>query len=323
MGLYNDAEFYEIVYSLQYYLSPFGYIALSFMIAAMESVRSANRTVLYNLGFLISGILIAGLFYQGAFTLVWSGNEWISIFSLEFEIGRAILVVLTLISAGPLALRIFHRLNISVRNDIPTRVSFWMIVTVLPILVVLQPFKLSLPEFIQPLLHQSVILAIVSTFFLMLVFLFRKHPTILFVATHEIDEIYIIKRGSGLPLYHYNFVFENDSNDSGLLSAFFTSIRHYVKHSLGSGNIERIHVGDYEMYLHEGIFTYGLLLAKESTSLAMNLLALSVTEFEAQYGFELEDYVEPKKYSSFDDVVSRYFEFAIETNKPRGATLLG
>ena len=70
-------------------------------------------------------------------------------FSLEFEVGRAILVALALISAGPLALRIFHRLNISVRSDIRTRASFWIIITSLPVLLVLQPFKLNLPEFLQ------------------------------------------------------------------------------------------------------------------------------------------------------------------------------
>lgn len=317
MGFYHDAEFYEIVYSWQLFLSPFGYLALSFMIAAMESVRSNTRTVLTNLGFLISGILIAGLFYQGALILVWSGNEWVSLFSFEFGVGSAMLVSLAVVSGSPLALRIFNRLNISVRNDIRTRASFWIIVTLLPILLVLQLFKLSIPEFIQPLLHQSLILTVVAAFFLMLVLLFRKHPTILFVATHEIDEIYIINRGSGLPLYHYSFVFEKESGDMNLLSAFFTTLRYYVKHSLGSGEIERIHVGEYEMYLHDGMFTYGILLAKESTALAKNLLALSVTEFEAQYGFDLEDYVEPKKYRSFDDVVSRYFEFAIGANRPR------
>ena len=149
----------------------------------------------------------------------------------------------------------------------------------------------------------------------MLVILFIRHPTILFVGTHEIEEIYVIQRDSGLPLYNFSFIPENGGTGSEILSAFFTGIRHYVKHSLGSGEIERILVGDLELIIQEGIFTYGILISKKSSDLVKNLLRVTIEEFEKKYGFEFEDHVEPQKYLGFDEFIARYFEFAMITKE--------
>jgi len=315
-GFFNDPTDYDMVKTLQYYISPFSYLAIAFIIAAMESVKSEKRTSLYNFGFLIAGYLSISLFAPDAYTLAWTDIGWQNSYSIEFEFGRVLLLVLAIIAAIPLATRSYHNLHISVREDIKTPIAFWIIIIVLPTILTLQPFRSIAPSFLQPLYHLSVIMVAVAFFFLMLTILFRNHPTILFAGTHEIDEIYIITQGSGLPLYHYNFHSEESHKDPGLLSAFFTSIRHFVKHSLGSGEIERIQIGEYELHLQEGVLTYGILITKESTELAKNLLALSVSEFEAEFGFNLDpSFIETKQYESFDKMIAKYFEFAITRKK--------
>ncbi len=311
-GFFSDSSYYEIVLTSQYYFTPFSYLAISFLIAAKEKVKSEKRTFLYNLGFLIAGYLSIGLLAPGAYTLVWTDYGWLSIFSIEFELGRIFLLTLGIISAFPLALRSYHDLHTSLRRDIQTPITFWTVIIVLPTILILQPFRNGDPNFLQPLYHQSLILIPVALLFLFAAILLKKHPTILFAATHDIEEIYIITQGSGLPLYHYNFHAVETPKDPGLLSAFFTSIRHFVKHSLGSGDIEKIQIGEYELYLHEGLLTYGILITQESTELAKNLLALSVAEFEAQFGLDLDpSFIETTQYKSFDRIISKYFEFVI------------
>ncbi|MCK5239745.1 MAG: hypothetical protein KAR33_09375 [Candidatus Thorarchaeota archaeon] len=310
-SLLNEQVFYDIVLFWQYLFAPFGYLALAFMIAAMESVKGGKRTILNNIGFLFVGGLIAGIFSPVTYQLTWTPTGWVNDFSVLFEIGRVVLFILVVYSTLPLIFRMFKRLRISMRRDYYTRILFWIVVVFLPFLLVIQPFRNIAPGIMQPLFHPSLILSMVTLFLLMLVILFIRHPTILFVGTHEIEEIYVIQRDSGLPLYNFSFIPENGGTGSEILSAFFTGIRHYVKHSLGSGEIERILVGDLELIIQEGIFTYGILIAKKSSDLVKNLLRVTIEEFEKKYGFEFEDHVEPQKYLGFDEFIARYFEFAM------------
>jgi len=310
-SLLNEQVFYDFVLSWQYLFAPFGYLALAFMIAAMESVKGEKRTIANNSGFLLAGGLIAGIYSPITYQLVWTSVGWINDFSVLFEIGRGVLFIIVVYSTLPLILRMFNRLRISMRKVYYTRMLFWIVIAVLPFIFVIQPFANVAPVFMQPLFHPALLLSMVTLFLLMLVILFIRHPTIFFVGTHEIEELYVIQRNSGLPLYHFSFIPENEVTGSEILSAFFTGIRYYVKHSLGSGEIERIQVGELELTIQEGILTYGILIAKKSTDFAKNLLRVSIEEFEKRYGFEYEDFVEPQRYVDFDEVIARYFEFAM------------
>ncbi|MFW9907205.1 MAG: hypothetical protein ACFFEF_01410 [Candidatus Thorarchaeota archaeon] len=313
-AILGDQRFVLEVMISQYLLIPFGYLALAFMIAAMENVKDNKRSILTNISFLMAGGLIVGLYHPESFQIVWTGTSWLSSFSFLFEIIRGILFFVSILSAVPLALRIFYRLRVSAQEDISTRILFWIIVTCLPTILLLQPFRQAISVDLGLILNQSVFLSVIALFFVLLIILFQKHPTILFMATHVIEELYIIERNGGLPLYHYNFASHHQNNETEILSAFFTGIRHYVKHSLGSGEIERILVGNLELSVCEGIFTYGILIAKESTDLTKNLLAMILNRFEQSYGFTAEDTVQPSKYTEFDTVVAKYFEFAMPQN---------
>ncbi|MHA2424732.1 MAG: hypothetical protein ACXAEF_08080 [Candidatus Thorarchaeota archaeon] len=310
-SLLFDQIYYNFVLGWQYIFLPFGILSLAFMISAMESVSREQRTLATNTGFLFAGGVIAGLYSPTSHQLVWSEAGWVNEFSLLFQIGRAVIFIIIVYSTFPLVVRIFKRLRISIRKDYATRALFWVIIIILPFIRFSQPFRDIAPTILLPLYHPSVIVSMNTLFLLLIVNLFIRHPTILFAGTNEIEEIYIIKRDSGLPLYHFNFVPENGIDGKEILSAFFTGIRHYVKHSLGSGEIERIHVGDHELVIHDGILTYGILISKKSTDIAENLLRLVVREFENRFGLAYDDHVRPKVYREFDQVISRYFEFAL------------
>ncbi|MHA1907593.1 MAG: hypothetical protein ACW98Y_09900 [Candidatus Thorarchaeota archaeon] len=310
-SLLYDEAYYDIVLTSQYLFLPLGFLALAFMISAMESVRSERRTIANNAGFLFAGGVIAGIYSPTSLQLVWTDTGWVNEFSILIEVGRAAIFIIAVYSTLPLVVRIFRRLRISMRKDYHTRVLFWIIIVVLPSILFVQPFRNIAPLFMQPLYHPAVILSMNALFLLLIVNLFIRHPTILFAGTNEIEEIYLIKRDSGLPLYHYNFIPEIGVNGREILAAFFTGIRHYVKHSLGSGEIERILVGEHELVIQEGILTYGILISKKSTDIAENLLRLALSEFENRYGIGFEDHVRPKEYADFDKVITRYFEFAM------------
>ncbi|MDF1539120.1 MAG: hypothetical protein P1Q69_09460 [Candidatus Thorarchaeota archaeon] len=310
-SLLFDAQFHDFVLNWIYVFSPFGYLALSFMIAAMESVKGDERTFAKNGGFLIVGGLISGLYIPDTFQLVWAVDGWIHEYTILYEIGRGILFILVMYSMLPLVLRVFNRLRISMRKDYHTPALFWIIVIVLPFILLIQPFRQIAPIILQPLFHSSIMMLMVTVFLLMLANLFYRHPIILFVGSHDIEELYVIRRDSVLPMYHYSFVSSGMEGATEILSAFFTGIKHYVKHSLGSGEIQQIQVGDYELNIHEGLFTYGILIAKRSSKLAKNLLRLFIEEFESSVGYQYVNHVEPQKYQAFDRVVSRFFEFAI------------
>ncbi|MFW9848185.1 MAG: hypothetical protein ACFFF4_03545 [Candidatus Thorarchaeota archaeon] len=315
-SIFNAPVFFDIVLGSQYILLPFGFLALAFMVSAMEHVKSSS-TFVNNSGFLFAGGVIAGLYSPTAYHLIWTDTGWSNEFSLTFQLGRAALFIIVVYSTLPLIVRIFRRLRISIRQDILTRILFWVIIIVFPFTLFIQPFGDVAPALMQPLYHPAVFLVMNTLFLLLIIRLFVRHPTILFSGTNEIEEIYIINRNSGLPLYHYNFLPNNGYNGSEILSAFFTGIRHYVKHSLGSGEIERILVGEHELVIQEGIFTYGILITNQSTDISVNLLRLSIDEFEMRYGLEIHDHVEPRKYLEFDDVIIRYFEFALSIQKQK------
>jgi hypothetical protein len=313
-SLLSDQVFYDIVLAWQLLFLPFGILSLAFMISAMESVKGTKTTIATNAGFLFAGGIIASLYSPDTHQLVWTDAGWVNEFSILFQLVRAVIFIIAVYSTYPLVVRIFQRLRISIRKDYHTRILFWVVILVFPLILLIQPFSAIVPSFLQLLSHQAVILSMNALFLLLIVNLFIRHPTILFAGTNEIEEIYVIKRDSGLPLYHFSFNPENEVNGREILSAFFTGIRHYVKHSLGSGDIERILVGDYELVIQEGIFTYGILISRKSTDIAENLLRLAVGDFESRFAIGFEDHVRPKEYREFDAVISRYFEFALNLN---------
>ena len=126
-SLLNELVFYDIVLFWQYLFAPFGYLALAFMIAAMESVKGEKRTIPNNMGFLFVGGLIAGMYSPVTYQLTWTPAGWVNDFSVLFEIGRVVLFVLVVYSTLPLIIRMFKRLRVSMRRDYHTRILFWIV----------------------------------------------------------------------------------------------------------------------------------------------------------------------------------------------------
>jgi len=310
MGLLNSPEYYDVIIRTQYLLRPFGFLAVSLMITAMESVKSENRTMLTNISFLFSGALIVGIFSPSSIVITWTAIGWITTYSMEFEFGRLVLFATVIFSAVPLGIRLYRRLANFLQKDKVISFLFWFTVAFTSTILILQPLQQLVPDVLIWLFQPSTFILDITLFVLLVTFLFQKHPTILFVETHETSELYIIKQESGLPLYHFEFR-GGRSGGSEIISAFFTGIKHFVKYSLGKGEIESIQVGDQEMIIKEGIYTYGILIAKQSSELTRNLLRISVDSFEKIYQFNNVDYIELKRMKAFDSIIERYFEFAI------------
>lgn len=311
LGAIQGPEEYELLLASQYILRPFGYLALGFMIAAMESVKSEKRTTFTDIGFLVTGGLIVGVFSPSAFALTWTTEGWISSYSFEFEIERAIIFLTVVVSAAPLGASLFRKLGAHFRKDRPFVVLFWITVLFSPAVLLVQPLAPLSPLFLQPLFQSSLFLGTISLFVLLILVLFARHPTILFVGGHEISEIYIIKKDSGIPLFHFAFQRSRREEGTEILSAFFTGIRHYITESIGGGEIESIVVGEDELLIEEGSFTYGVLIAKKSSELTRNLLAIAVSSFESNMEPSKAEYIMPHESTKFKATIERYFEFAL------------
>jgi hypothetical protein len=310
-GVVQGPDGFDLLLASQYLLRPFGYLALGFMIAAMESVKSEKRTTLTNIGFLLAGGLIVSVFSPSAYALSWTTEGWIASYSFEFEVERAIIFLTVVVSAAPLAISLFRRLRAHFRKDRPFMVLFWITVLFSPAVLLLQPLAPMSPLFLQPLFRSSLLLATISLFVLLVLVLFIQHPTILFVGGHEISEIYIIKKESGIPLFHFAFQTNRREGGTEILSAFFTGIRHYITESIGGGEIESIVVGEDELLIEEGSFTYGVLIAKKSSELTRNLLAIAVSSFECNMEPSKAEYIMPHESGKFKATIERYFEFAL------------
>ncbi|MFW9931805.1 MAG: hypothetical protein ACFFDR_04045, partial [Candidatus Thorarchaeota archaeon] len=208
-----------------------------------------------------------------------------------------------------LGIRLYRRLWSFFQKDTMIKVLFWSTIVFTSSILIVQPVHTIMPPVFLPLFHPSALVLDIALFVLLATILFHKHPTILFIGAQEISELYIIKQDSGLPLYHFKF---KVGRVEGLeiLSAFFTGIKHFVKHTLGKGEVESILVGDQEMIVQEGIHTYGILIARQSSELTRKLLRLSIDSFERYYQLSQIDYVEKKTSKEFDKIIERFFEFA-------------
>lgn len=311
LGVIQGPGDFDLLLGSQYVLRPFGYLSLGFMIAAMESVKSEKRTTLTNIGFLLAGGLIVGVFSPTAFALKWTVQGWTVSYSFEFEVERAIIFLTVVVSAAPLAASLFRRLGPHFRRDRPFMILFWITVLFSPAVLLIQPLAPISPLFLQPLFHSSILLATIALFVLLVLVLFIRHPTILFVGGHEINEIYIIKKDSGIPLFHFTFQANRREGGTEILSAFFTGIKHYVMESIGGGEIESIVVGEEELLIEEGLFTYGVLIAKKSSELTRNLLTIAVSSFESNMEPSKAEYTMPHESENFKATIERYFEFAL------------
>lgn len=309
-AILNDPSYYDTVIGIHYLFRPFGFIAIGLMVAAMESVKGDSRSMLTNIAFVFAGGLAVGLVSPTSFAVEWLDNYWISRFSYQFEVGRLILFSTIVISAVPLGRRIYKRLAPVIREDKIVRSGFWLALLLSWLILLVQPLSSFFPEILMPLVGQSLFILLITLFLVLLTLLLHRHPTILFIEAHRISEMYIIMQDSGLPLYHYKFD-RSRTGGSEVISAFFTGIKDFVKLTLEKGGIERILVGEQELTIQEGIHIYGILIAKESSELTTNLLRISVDAFEKHYQFDGMDHVKPTKMKEFNDVIKRYFEFAL------------
>ncbi|MGY5875289.1 MAG: hypothetical protein RTU30_06055, partial [Candidatus Thorarchaeota archaeon] len=179
-----------------------------------------------------------------------------------------------------------------------------------PVILMGQIFVTTYPSEDLVFIHPGVFNAGISLFLLLMMVIFVNHPTILFAFNHDVLELYIVERDSGLPLYHFDFKTREEPPRQEILTAFFTSIRHFLKQSLESGEIERVRFGINEVVVGEGLMTYGMLISNKGSDILSSLLAIIVTEFEVRYAYQLSEPVQPNRFTAFDEQVLKYFEFA-------------
>lgn len=291
--------------------SPFLYLGLAFLVSATESVKGSKRSFLEDISFLLAGIMIAGGFHRDSFTLTWTAIGWVQEFHPLYLLGRIMMVLLCFAALLPLAIRARKRLTFSIRSDQYLVIPMAILAVLLPITMTLygQGYILS---YLPPILMYPEVVTTVTGFFLLWVgILLSKHPTILFSTINDILDLYIIDSGSGLPQYSYSFGNRKVREGGEVLSAFFTSIRHFVKQEIAAGEIEKIVIGDSEVVVCDGLFCFGILLARKSSRLVQLLLEVILSEFEAAYAFELTEPNRTNRFSEFDYTIERYFEFAL------------
>jgi hypothetical protein len=314
-ALYSSSEYGEIIHISFMLLSPLIYLALAFLVAAVESTKRDTMSPITNSAFFVAGILVVGTFHPDAYHVEWTLVGWVFEFSLYFQIGRIILFLICLVSVLPIAMTVWKRIKRVVKKEII--LQFLLVSTVILVTfgLVMQGFNRSQLQAFIGLYHPLTFPFAAGLALLLMFVLLWLHPTILLAGANDIKELFIISRGSGLPLYFFDFMGREERHGQEILSAFFTSIRHYLRFSLKAGDLDRIQIGDNEVLVAEGLLTYGILVASGSSVLLLSLLTSTVQEFEAQYGFELDETIMSGKFNEFNEQVHRFFEFAIPLEK--------
>ncbi|MGY5852523.1 MAG: hypothetical protein RTU92_03040, partial [Candidatus Thorarchaeota archaeon] len=320
-SIYNDPSYERTVTNVYYLLVPFGNLAIAFLIGAAESVKSETRTALYNVSFVVAGGLIVGLYFPEALDLVLLNSVWVSTYSQLYQIGRGILFLICVLSLLPLTFRIGQRVKSALKGETLIQVLVVLIAIIGPAILMGQIIVTTNPDGGMLFIHPGVFIAGIILFLLLMMLIFVYHPTVLFAFNNDVLELYIVERDSGLPLYHFDFKTREDPPRQEILTAFFTSIRHFLKQSLEAGEIERVRFGANEVVVGEGMMTYGMLISNRGSDLLSSLLAIVVTEFEVRYAYQLSDPIRPNRFKAFDEEVLKYFEFAaldIEENNIAG-----
>ncbi len=99
---------------------------------------------------------------------------------------------------------------------------------------------------------------------------------------------------------------------SDLFSLACTSIRHVIMEALQcDGQLKGIYAGEHEVLVNEGKLVLGFLVTRRGSDLLAALLARTVDEFEQRYGDLLVGVLKPTMFHTFNEVVTRYFEFAL------------
>jgi hypothetical protein len=307
-ALFNSPERGQEAFFAQLLFTPFLYLATAFLVACTESLRGKEHSIHYDLAFLLAGILLAGLFVPGFLSLEYRWGIWMPLFHSIYQLAHTAMIVLCIIVLVPLAMRVRKRLALSVQRDRNLLATLVIIIVFLPPVFLLY----GLPQIAMLALFQqpSFATSVTGFFFLWIALLQIQHPTVLFSASNDLIGFYIIEKESGLPLYYYSFVEKRKSGE--ILSAFLTSIRHFISQELARGEIENITLGTNQVIVEEGLLSFGIVLARQSSPLIRSLPKIALNDFEAKIAFRLDDASIVGQFNQFDEFVEKYSEFALQ-----------
>ncbi|MGY5876385.1 MAG: hypothetical protein RTU30_11620 [Candidatus Thorarchaeota archaeon] len=305
-NLFNEPQYLDTLDFQFRVLNGFGWLALGFLFAAGEYAnRVPDRNKIQGL-FLITGVGIVFSHEPALYSVQLQSSQFVFIESPAILVVRAIFLLLGAVTMLPVILGItktFRKFPARYRW-VQARFSVLVFsgITALVLIYVYQRVAVSYA------LIPAAIAAVL--FFLSMIIILERHPTLFFAARHDLVELIIIEKSGGIPVFFHAFSTEHSINPE-LISAFLTSARIAVSEALHSrAAVERFHFGEAEAIMHEGLFVFGIILCRRGSELLSSLLRLVIEEFEASYWF-YGDPDSPISFKEFEKEVHKYFEFEL------------
>ncbi|MGY5879652.1 MAG: hypothetical protein RTV31_05350 [Candidatus Thorarchaeota archaeon] len=283
------------------------WVCMGFLIASGEfAKKNPNRSVIRFI-FIFVGIGV-GFSYEPSFLSVQVTELGVLISEgLPIVIVRIALIIIGVIVLAPMLIGIVRMLNKDPKRYSRIRYLFIVYVGSGVVSILLFMNAMKSPVGSGALFYAS---AFTIVFLASGWYILHKHPTLFLAARHDLVDLIIVEKDSGLPVFRYNF----DGVESGIqpeiVTAFVTSARIALRVAIPtSSEAEHFHFGESSATMNEGLFVYGIILSRTSSDLLASLLRLVIEEFEISYWFKADTSDGVYEFDEFREVIERYFEF--------------
>lgn len=304
-----EEPYLELVHSIASVSNSLSWIFVAFLITSTEYAKKKPNRVLIETLFLLTGLGIILYFEDAFFFVEWTGSMIRYVEGFPIALIRFVFMMLGAVAVVPVFIGIFKMFKKNpARFDMARKATILLVIS-----GVISIATLVLAQSSSAYWSFFIVSAIAACIFISsTLWILEHHPTLFLAARHDLVELIIVAKNTGLPLYSFGFEEQDLPINPEIVSAFVTSAGIALQEAMQvKSYLERFHFGESEAIITEGLFVYGIILTRSSSDLLNSLLKIVVDEFEAAYWFKISDEVSTSDFAGFDPLILKMFEFDV------------
>lgn len=309
LSILLELQNYLLIREITALSNSLSWLFVAFLIASTEYAKKNPNRVLIESLFLIAGLGVVFYFENTYFIVEWADSTMFYVEAFPIAIIRLAFIMLGAIIIIPVFIGIFKMFKKNpTRFNMARKMLLTLMISGISSIATLVVAQSNSENWLL-----YIISAIMACIFLVTsVWILENHPTLFLAARHDLVELIIVVKNTGLPLYSFSFEKNELPINPEIVSAFVTSAGHALQQAVSSkSHLERFHFGESEAIISEGFFVYGIILSRSSSDLLNSLLKIVINEFESVYWFKISDSINVSDFSGFDPVIQKLFEFDV------------